>query len=133
MEVYGLTGPRLDPCRTGIGLLCLVTYAVVSRFDRATAISVRHPIRLGRGDFPPVFGDTVVAASLVMRLARDVAIALLYQGRHNHPYERAVEGSGQKPHLVVGALLHLLHNGVAVSFLVGQRQEDIEDGRASAR
>ncbi len=40
MEVYRLTGPRPDPAEPGSGRSDSATYAVVNRFDRATAISV---------------------------------------------------------------------------------------------
>ena len=90
-------------------------HALDLRFERLTA-GARQPI---------------VAAPLVDGGGR--AVALLDPARLHQPLQRAVDRPGPEPHRAVGVTQHVLEDAVAVALAAGEREQDVEDGGASAR
>ena len=71
----------------------------------------------------------VVAPPLVVERRIGPLVGFLEQAAREHPLDGAVERARAHADRAVGDALDLLHDGVAMPILVGQRQQDVGDGR----
>src|SRR5918998_2975499 len=91
-----------------------------------------EPLDLRRQDLAAEAGEAVEAAPLVVRGFAGVGPlpGLLDHAALLQALERPVERARPQPHPPSGPLPHLQHDPVAVTFTVGQRQQDVQrDGR----
>ena len=96
---------------------------------RASVISAAMRWVSPRSTLRPSPVLAVVAPAFVVERRVGSVIALLDQAGCQHALDRAVERSRAHLHLTLRHQLHLLHDGVAVFLIIGQRQQDVEDRR----
>ena len=87
---------------------------------------VRQPIRFRRRDPAAYRRQPVVAPPLVVLIRRRPASRLGDPAIPQHPVQRAVKRARLELHLAVGQAGDFLQQAVAVAFLRGQRQENME-------
>ena len=105
---------------------------IVGREAVGSGISqgLRHARDFGaRGSFSEV-GEAVVAAALVFA---GFSAGFLNQPKFEQALDGAIKGTGAQSKFAAGALLHILHNGVAVGVTGGEGDQDLEEGRGEGK
>ncbi len=74
-------------------------------------------------------GQPVIAATIVVWFVVQGDRQLFDQSVYEHPLNGPVERAWTEPRLTVGESPDVLHDPVAVCIAIGQRQQDMEDGR----
>ena len=74
-------------------------------------------------------GEAVVAPALVGARAIGTLRQLFDQALLEHPADGTVERAGAQPDLAVGPGGDVLHDGVAVTIAIRERDQDVEDAR----
>src|SRR6185503_8771848 len=90
---------------------------------------LRQPPHFGARDRTTERRDRVVAAALVIERGGGALVRLDDQPLLLHALNGAIQRSGAQPQLVVGARGDVLNDGVAVSILVRERQQNVKRGR----
>jgi len=94
---------------------------------------IREPLRFALGHRLAFCGEAVVAAAVLVRLVVERNRQFLDQAVNEHALNRSIQRAGTEPGITVGETLDVLHDAVAVRFAVGERQQDVEDGRRQQR
>ena len=74
-------------------------------------------------------GHAVVAAALVVEGGVGPLVGFLHHPGGEHAFQAAVQCAGAELQRVVGLARDVLHDAVPVTFLVGQREQDVEHRR----
>ena len=94
---------------------------------------VGQPPGLAPGGREPLRRQPVVAPAIFVRFVVERDGQLLDQAVHQHSLNRAVQGARAQPGIAVGEALDVLHDAVAVRLAVGEREQDVKDGRSQQR
>src|SRR5271169_5813754 len=72
------------------------------------------------------FGETVIAAALVVVLGIGTLFQFFDQALFQEALDCAVQRAGAEANLSAGSLADLLHDGIAVAIAIGERHENVE-------
>lgn len=72
------------------------------------------------------FGDAVIAAALIIVIGIGPLAELLNEAGFEQAFDGAIELAWAELNFAGGALGDFLHDGVAVAFAFGKRDEDVE-------
>jgi hypothetical protein len=89
---------------------------------------LHEPAHLGPRDCQTEAGDVIVPPTLVVG-ARAALFHFDDQPLLDHARHRAIQRARAQPELAVGARFDVLHDRVAVTVRLGQRQQDVQRGR----
>ena len=78
-------------------------------------------------------GHAVVAPAFVIERGVGAFVGFLHQSRREHALQAAIERAGTELQCIVGLPRDVLHDAVAVPFLVGEGQQDMEDRRGKRK
>src|SRR5688572_27795331 len=94
---------------------------------------IGEPLRFAFSDRQALRRQPVVAPAILVGLVVQRDRQLLDQAVDQHALNRAIERAWAEARLAIGEALDVPHDAVAVRLAVGERQENMEDGRRQQR